>query len=97
MFACLVAGNLVQTNYQEVSDKQIVFLLDSNKPIKNLSVFLTGTSPLPEGYGAIVYFCWPPFEDKKWQVLGYISNSKPSAFFSIRQVGTLIEYHVLDQ
>lgn len=89
MFACLVAGSLVQTNYQEISEKQIVFLLESHKTIKNLSVFLTGSAPCPDGYGAIIYFCWPPFEEKKWQVLGYITNEKPSAFFAVRQVKTL--------
>jgi hypothetical protein len=37
--------------------------------------------PFPDGYGAAVYFFWP---GKGFQLLGMLSNEKPSAIFRLR-------------
>merc|ERR1712172_371082 len=39
----------------------------------------------PEGMGGSVYFCWPQPDGvgQVWQLLGVISNTKPSAIFRI--------------
>lgn len=84
MFACMVAGELVQTDCVQVSENQFAFSIQkTTSSIRNLAVFLTGAEPFAEGLGAIVHFAWPPYEN--WQVLGYLSNTKPSAIFAVRQ------------
>lgn len=84
MFACLVAGELVQTECIQVSETQFAFSIEkATSTIRNLAVFMTGSEPFPEGLGALVHFAWPPYEN--WQVLGYLSNEKPSAIFAVRQ------------
>jgi hypothetical protein len=84
MFACLVSGRLVQTNYHQVADDKIVFSLDNATAIHHVVLFLTGSQPLPDGLGAVIYFGWPPYEH--WQTMGWISNDKPSAIFKVHQV-----------
>eukprot|EP01130_Rhizamoeba_saxonica_P012304 TRINITY_DN5169_c0_g1_i1.p1 TRINITY_DN5169_c0_g1~~TRINITY_DN5169_c0_g1_i1.p1 ORF type:complete len:198 (+),score=17.84 TRINITY_DN5169_c0_g1_i1:121-714(+) len=84
MFAVLVSGRLVQTNYQEISSNKCVFDLDNATSIHNLAVFMTGSQPLPSGTGAVIFLGWPPFDN--WNCLGYISNDKPSALFKVNQV-----------
>ena len=39
---------------------------------------------MPDGFGASVFFSWPsPNSEPIWQLLGYVSNQKPSAIFKI--------------
>ena len=89
MFACLVAGELVQTECVQVSENQFAFSIEKATTIRNLAVFMTGAEPFPDGLGAIVHFAWPPYDN--WQVLGYLSNAKPSAIFAVRQVNQGVE------
>lgn len=45
---------------------------------------MLGTSPFPAGMGGAVYFCFPdPSVGQVWQLLGFITNEKPSAIFKI--------------
>jgi len=81
MFATLVSGRLVQTQYIQVSPTKILFQLDNATNIHHVAVFLTGAQPLPNGTGAVIYIGYPPFEN--WQYLGYITNNKPSALFKL--------------
>lgn len=83
MFACLVAGELVQTECVQVSETQFAFSIEKATTIRNLAVFMTGSEPFPDGLGAIVHFSWPPYNN--WQVLGHLTNAKPSAIFAVRQ------------
>jgi protein Hikeshi len=84
MLGVLVSGRLPQTNYHQVSPNKIVFLLDNATDIHNISVFMTGTQPFPQGMGAVVYFSWPPYEH--WSYLGWITNDKPSIMLRVKQV-----------
>ncbi|KAG8775360.1 hypothetical protein FRB91_011808 [Serendipita sp. 411] len=81
MFGCCVAGRLLQTNLQQIDETHCTFSLESAETINHLCVFLLGTVPFPPGYAATVHFYWP---DKGFQLLGMLSNEKPSAIFRVR-------------
>ncbi|KAI8079739.1 uncharacterized protein BX664DRAFT_361915 [Halteromyces radiatus] len=80
MFGCIAAGRLVQTNLQQVDVNKYVFELSDPQSINHLVVFLLGTIPFEPGYAATVHLLWP---NKDWQLLGGLSNEKPSAIFRI--------------
>ncbi|KAJ4490437.1 DUF775-domain-containing protein [Lentinula aciculospora] len=81
MFGCLVAGRLLQTNIQQIDDTHAIFELPNVSSINHICVFLLGNIPFPEGYGATVHLHWP---GKGFQLLGMLSNDKPSAIFRLR-------------
>jgi len=81
MFGCCVAGRLMQTNLQKVDETHALFEIPAAEKVNHVCVFLLGTVPFPEGYGATVHFFWP---GKGSQVLGMLSNEKPSAIFRLR-------------
>ncbi|KIM28437.1 hypothetical protein M408DRAFT_69974 [Serendipita vermifera MAFF 305830] len=81
MFGCCVAGRLLQTNLQQVDESHCVFALESAETINHLCVFMLGTVPFPPGYAATVHFYWP---GRGFQLLGMLSNDKPSAIFRVK-------------
>jgi len=82
MFGCLVSGRIVQANAQQVDANRFVFACEKANQIQHIAVFLLGTVALPEGYGASIFFGWPPYQD--WKYLGYLTNAKPSAIFRLQ-------------
>ncbi|KAJ2732227.1 hypothetical protein H4S06_006859 [Coemansia sp. BCRC 34490] len=85
MFGCIVAGRLVQTNLQQVDVNKYVFELSDAHSINHIVVFLLGTIPFEPGYAATVHLLWP---NKSWQLLGALSNDKPSAIFRLKSTLT---------
>ncbi|KAG9313741.1 hypothetical protein JVU11DRAFT_6096 [Chiua virens] len=81
MFGCCVAGRLLQTNLQQVDETHALFEIPAAEKVNHVCVFLLGTIPFPEGYGATVHFFWP---GRGSRVLGMLSNEKPSAVFRLR-------------
>ncbi|VDC04357.1 unnamed protein product [Peniophora sp. CBMAI 1063] len=81
MFGCLVAGRLPQTNLQQIDETHAIFELHDASTINHICVFLLGDVPFPDGYGATVHFHWP---GKGFQLLGMLTNEKPSAMFRLR-------------
>ncbi|TRM66955.1 DUF775-domain-containing protein [Schizophyllum amplum] len=81
MFGCCVAGRPLQTNLQTIDDTHAIFELSNASSINHLCVFLLGTIPFPDGYGATVHLFWP---GKGFQLLGMLSNEKASAIFRLR-------------
>uniref|UniRef100_A0A3P8T059 Protein Hikeshi n=1 Tax=Amphiprion percula TaxID=161767 RepID=A0A3P8T059_AMPPE len=85
MFGCLVAGRLVQTDAVQVSPDKFVFNLPDYENVNHVVVFMLGTVPFPAGMGGAVYFSFPDPASggPVWQLLGFITNDKPSAIFKI--------------
>ncbi|AWP15911.1 putative protein Hikeshi [Scophthalmus maximus] len=85
MFGCLVAGRLVQTDAAQVASDKFVFNLPDCDSVNHVVVFMLGTVPFPAGTGGAVYFSFPDPEGggPVWQLLGFITNDKPSAIFKI--------------
>lgn len=85
MFGCLVAGRLVQTDALQVASDKFVFQLTDYETVNHVVVFMLGTVPFPAGTGGAVYFSFPDPTSgvAVWQLLGFITNDKPSAIFKI--------------
>ncbi|KAG1743752.1 DUF775-domain-containing protein [Suillus paluster] len=81
MFGCCVAGRLLQTDLRQVDETHALFEIPAAEKVNHVCVFLLGTVPFPDGFGATVHFFWP---GKGSQVLGMLSNDKPSAIFRLR-------------
>jgi len=81
MFGCCVAGRVLQTNLQQIDETHAAFELPHAGSINHICVFLLGSIPFPDGYGASVHFYWP---GRGFQLLGMLSNEKPSAIFRLR-------------
>jgi len=87
MLGLIVSGRLVKTDFQQASPTQFVTVVEDADNINHIVVFLTGTQPFPDGYGGSVYFSWPdPMSPPSWQLLGFITNNKPSAIFKITKL-----------
>lgn len=85
MFGCLVAGRLVQTDAVQVASDKFVFNLPDYEKVNHVVIFMLGTVPFPAGMGGAVYFSFPDAASggQVWQLLGFITNDKPSAIFRI--------------
>ncbi|XP_054712745.1 protein OPI10 homolog [Uloborus diversus] len=87
MFAVIVSGRLVQTDFQPIDSTKFATNIVDADNINHIVVFLTGAQPFPEGLGGSVYFSWPdPNAAPAWQLLGFITNAKPSAIFKISKL-----------
>ncbi|MBN3276836.1 HIKES protein, partial [Polyodon spathula] len=74
----------VQTDVQQVAEDKFVFNLPDYETANHVVVFMLGTVPFPGGMGGAVYFSYPdPSGLPVWQLLGFITNEKPSAIFKI--------------
>jgi len=84
MFGLIASGRMVQTNYEVVGDKKFLITIPDADNINHVVVFLTGAIAFPAGFAGLVYFSWPdPNGPPNWQLLGIISNEKPSSIFKI--------------
>lgn len=84
LFGVIVAGRLVQTDFERIDDAHFVINIPDADSVNHIVVFMTGAEPFPERIGGSVYFSWPnPCGPPTWLYLGHISNTKPSAIFRI--------------
>ncbi|TNY24777.1 DUF775-domain-containing protein [Rhodotorula diobovata] len=86
MFAVVVPGRLVQPVAQlPDSPERFAVQIPEAQDLNHLTVFLTGQAPFPDGYGCTIHLEAP---GKGWQLIGGLTNAKPSAIFRLR--GTFI-------
>ena len=52
MFGCILAGQQVRTDFQIISETDLVLKL-SNLAASYLTVFMTGEKPFPDGLGSV--------------------------------------------
>lgn len=52
MFAVLVSGRLVQTDFQQVDANKFLINIPNVDEVNHIAVFMTGTQPLPVDMGA---------------------------------------------
>lgn len=77
----------MDTNVQDGGGNQFYFTVEHIEGINHVVVFLTGDVPFSEGFGGSIFLGWPSTEGGiSWQLLGFISNQKPSAIFKISNV-----------
>jgi len=88
MFGLIVSGRLVSTNWEQASPTNVITEITDADSVNHVVIFLTGAVPFPEGMGGAVYFCWPQPDGagQAWQLLGHITNTKPSAIFRISRL-----------
>jgi len=84
MFGLLISGRLVDTSFREVDPTHVVIDIHDVQAFNHVVVFLTGQRAFPEDMGGAVYFTYPPITP--WQLLGSLSNAKPSAIFKISKL-----------
>ncbi|KAJ2946790.1 hypothetical protein O0L34_g12853 [Tuta absoluta] len=92
VFGLIVSGRLVQTDFTPITETQFLVTIPEADNINHAAVFLTGASPLPPGTAGMVYWSWPdPAAPPNWQLVGHISNAKPSTIFKISNLKKLHE------
>nr|XP_022919465.1 protein OPI10 homolog [Onthophagus taurus] len=95
MFGIIASGRLVQTEFQQIEQTKFITTIVDADNINHIVVFLTGVMPFPEGAAGMVYWSWPdPNAPPNWQLLGYISNDKPSVIFKVSNFKKLHEMDV---
>ncbi|GLD99732.1 hypothetical protein PINS_up008460 [Pythium insidiosum] len=76
-FGLVAVGRPVFTDFQEVGPGRYLTEIADPTQITDLTFFLLPMSPVPPGYGAVLYFCVPALQN--WQLLGSVFAEKPSA------------------
>jgi Protein of unknown function (DUF775) len=62
-----------------VDATKAVVMIAEPATIPELTFFLLPSTPIPAGYGAVLYFSIPPFEH--WVLIGSVTLDKPSGSF----------------
>ncbi|PIK50095.1 hypothetical protein BSL78_13021 [Apostichopus japonicus] len=73
----------VQTDVQQVDPTHFVCQITNPETVNHVVIFMTGSSPFPDGTGGAVHFGFASPTGIHWHFVGFISNEKPSAIFKI--------------
>ncbi|RLN52434.1 hypothetical protein BBJ29_009527 [Phytophthora kernoviae] len=78
-FGLVIAGRPVITDFREIGPAHYVVDIVEPMQVTDLTFFLLPGSPVPPGFGAVLYFAVPALQN--WQLLGTVFAEKPSAIF----------------
>lgn len=79
LFGVVVPGRPLITEFQQIDATKAITVLEHPASVSEITFFLLPTTVIPPGYGAILYFSTPPFQN--WVLLGSVDPSKPSGTF----------------
>lgn len=79
LFGCVVPGRPVITEFAPVSESKFITELACPTSVPDITYFMLPTAPIPEGYGAMLYYALPPFQS--WELIGAVYPQKPSGIF----------------
>lgn len=79
LFGVVIPGRPLITEFQPINATKAVAIIEQPCTVTEITFFLLPTSPIPAGYGAMIYYAIPPFQN--WNALGAISLEKPSGIF----------------
>mmetsp|Transcript_7560 Transcript_7560/g.7654 ORF Transcript_7560/g.7654 Transcript_7560/m.7654 type:complete len:182 (-) Transcript_7560:1811-2356(-) len=79
LFGLVIPGRSPVFDFQIVNETKATTLVEQPQSITEITFFLLPSSPIPVGYGAILYYAIHPFTS--WEVLGSVTLQKPSGIF----------------
>lgn len=79
MFGVVIPGRPIITEFQTIDPTKAISIIDYPATVAEITFFLLPNTPIPPGYGAILYFAVPPFNS--WVLLGAVTANKPSGIF----------------
>ena len=79
LFGVVCPGRPVITEFHPIDNTKAVAMLENPSLIPEITFFILPSTPIPVGYGAILYYSIPPFQS--WEILGSVSPEKPSGSF----------------
>lgn len=79
LFGIIVPGRPLVTNFQVIDSTKAVSLVEQPGFVNEITFFLLPNTVIPPGYGAILYYAVPPFQN--WILLGSVTAEKPSGIF----------------
>eukprot|EP01041_Mallomonas_annulata_P006767 gene6767-13713_t len=78
-FGVVAPGRPVITDFRPIDETKCVVEFIDPTSITELTFFMLPSSPVPPGFGAVLYYSVPPFQ--QWEIIGAISPEKPSGIF----------------
>lgn len=84
MFAVVVDGSLVNTNFTQVDTFKFSIdlpIVSTGQSSIKVCFFLTGQTPLPDGAAAALHCAWSP--EFSFKAASFVTNQKPSTIFPL--------------
>lgn len=79
LFGVVIPGRPLITDFQLLDSTKAIAVIEQPCFVNEITFFLLPSTPIPSGYGAILYYTVAPFQH--WTVIGSVSPSKPSGIF----------------
>ena len=79
LFGVVIPGRPLITDFQPIDNTKAVTIIQQPSLVNEITFFLLPTTPIPIGYGAILYYSIPPFQN--WILIGSVDSNKPSGIF----------------